>query len=434
MKFALIHQEKARHSIGFMTRLLGVSRAGYYAWVKRQGTTTPSQHRRDELSALIRQIDTDKHQTYGFRRMLAELAGRIGRYPDAEVLLRHAIELAPGFKPARFNLATLLYRSGDLPQALIELGHLLEDEPDNPAYLNLMAVALTRTGELDDAVGHFERVLEHQPDQKKIWLSYGHTLKTIGRQTDGVAAYRRATEIDAGFGEAWWSLANLKTVRFDDADIAAMQAALAGDGVAQEDRFHLDFALGKALEDRGEADAAFAHYAAGNALRRTDLDYDADETTRLVDRLIEIATPDFFAARAGQGCDASDPVFVLGMPRAGSTLVEQILSSHSQIEGTSELPDIPTLARHEDDYPLSLPRLTAEQLLRRGEEYLKRTRIQRKTQRPLFIDKLPNNWVHAVFIRLILPNAAPPLIVAATLTVGAAILFELLRRAEGLGR
>jgi hypothetical protein len=206
-------------------------------------------------------------------------------------------------------------------------------------------------------------------------------------------------------GEAWWSLANLKTVKFSDTDIAAMEAALDGGDVAKEDRFHLDFALGKALEDRGQADAAFAHYAKGNALRRTELDYDADETTRYVDRLIELCTPEFFAARAGQGCDAPDPIFVLGMPRAGSTLVEQILSSHSQIEGTTELPDIPALARRSATYPLSLPDLTPEQLARQGEEFLERTRIQRKTERPFFIDKLPNNWMHAAYIRLILPGA-----------------------------
>ena len=175
--------------------------------------------------------------------------------------------------------------------------------------------------------------------------------------------------------------------------------------MAKEDRFHLDFALGKALEDRGQADAAFAHYAAGNALRKTELDYDADETTRLVDRLIELCDAEFFADRAGQGCDAPDPVFVLGMPRAGSTLVEQILSSHSLIEGTTELPDIPAMARRGGGFPANLPGLSADQLARQGAEFLERTRIQRKTERPLFIDKLPNNWMHVAYIRLILPNA-----------------------------
>jgi hypothetical protein len=236
-------------------------------------------------------------------------------------------------------------------------------------------------------------------------MSFGHMLKTVGRQADGVAAYRRAIDLMPQLGEAWWSLANLKTVRFGEQDLAAMAGQLAREDIAKEDRFHLDFALGKALEDRGEAERAFAHYAAGNALRRTELVYDADETTAFVDRLIALATPEFLAARTGQGCDAPDPVFILGMPRAGSTLVEQILSSHSAVEGTSELPDIPALARRDPAYPEGLPALSAEALRRLGEEFLTRTRVQRKTQRPFFIDKLPNNWAHAVFIMLILPNA-----------------------------
>jgi len=342
-------------------------------------------------------------------RMLAELAGRIGRYPDAEVLLRHAIELAPGFKPARFNLATLLYRSGDMPQALIELGQLLEDEPDNPAYRNLMAVALTRTGELDDAVGHFERVLEHQPDQKKIWLSYGHTLKTIGRQTDGVAAYRRATEIDVGFGEAWWSLANLKTVRFDADDIAAMEGALGQAAGSVEDLFHLHFALAKALEDSGNYPDAFRHYGEGNRLRLQQEPYDPAKTTRAVERNRALFTREFLDERAGQGCSSLDPIFVLGMPRAGSTLIEQILSSHPQIEGTHELPEIQMIATRlggeDKDYCQRLSAAGPAELAALGKEYLDRTRQHRKTDRPFFIDKMPNNWLHVGLIHLILPNA-----------------------------
>ena len=184
-----------------------------------------------------------------------------------------------------------------------------------------------------------------------------------------------------------------------------MEGELGCDRITADDRFHLDFALGKAYEDRGQPGAAFAHYAAGNALRREGLLYDADETERFVDRLIAVATPDFFATQEGRGCDANDPIFIIGMPRAGSTLIEQILSSHSQVEGTTELPDIPMLARRDPAYPDGLAALGPEQLRHIGEEYLSRTRIQRKTARPFFIDKLPNNWAHIVFIRLILPNA-----------------------------
>lgn len=338
-------------------------------------------------------------------RMLAEVAGRIGRYRDAEKLLRRTLELSPGFTAARANLALVLYRQNRPAEAIAELDRVVAEEPDNPGHANLQAAAKGRIGEFDEAIALYQRVLGQAPNQPRVWMSFGHMLKTVGRLDEGIAAYRQAIALMPGLGEAWWSLANLKTVRFSEDDIAAMEAALAGEGVAVEDRFHLDFALGKALEDRGEPAAAFAHYAAANALRRTELDYDADDTERFVDALIELCTPEFFAERAGQGCDAPDPVFVIGMPRAGSTLVEQILSSHSLIEGTSELPDIPALARRAADYPRNLPRLSAEQLARQGEEFLRRTRIQRKTERPLFIDKLPNNWMHVAYIRLILPRA-----------------------------
>ena len=338
-------------------------------------------------------------------RLMAELAGRIGRYRDAENLLRRALELSPGFTAARANLALVLYRQNRPEEAIAQLNQVAEEEPENQGRANLQAAALGRIGEFDEALGLYEQVLAKAPRQPRIWMSYGHMLKTVGRSADGVAAYRKAIELMPELGEAWWSLANLKTVKFSDADIAAMEAELARGSIAREDRFHLDFALGKALEDRGTADAAFAHYAAGNALRRESIDYSADDNSRFVDKMIEVATPEFMAARAGHGCDARDPIFVLGMPRAGSTLVEQILASHSQIEGTSELPDMPVLARRDNRYPVSLPELTAEDLRTLGEEYLQRTRIQRKTDRPFFIDKLPNNWAHVVFIRLILPGA-----------------------------
>lgn len=338
-------------------------------------------------------------------RMFAELAGRIGRYKDAENLLRRALELSPAFTAARSNLALVLYRLNRPAEALAELDRVIVEDPDNPGHANLQAAAFGKTGDFEEALKLYPQVLERAPDQPRVWMSYGHMLKTVGRQADGIAAYRKAIAYMPALGEAWWSLANLKTVKFSDEDLAAMRAALARQDIDEEDRFHLDFAMGKALEDLGDADAAFSHYAAGNELRRKSLRYDADDTSRFVDRLIAMATPEFLAARAGMGCDAPDPIFILGMPRAGSTLVEQILSSHSAIEGTSELPDLPFLARRDPEYPKGIPDLAADDLAGMGEEYLKRTRIQRKTQRPFFIDKLPNNWAHTLLIALILPNA-----------------------------
>lgn len=346
-------------------------------------------------------------------RMLAELAGRIGRYGDAENLLRRAVELAPSFAAARFNLATVLHRQNKAVAALVELDHLLAADPDNPAYRNLKGAALGRIGDFDDAITQFEAVLARRPDEPKVWMSYGHTLKTVGRQADSIAAYRRSIALTPALGEAWWSLANLKTVHLDDADMIAMERALLDDAITPEDRFHLHFALGKAYEDAGSADLAFAHYAKGNRQRRDLIDYDADQTTAYVDRSIALLTPEFFAKRAGQGCPAPDPIFIVGMPRAGSTLIEQILSSHPLVEGTQELPDIVTIARRlgdgaaDDDkrYPASLADLPPASLMALGEEYLERTHVHRKTDRPYFIDKMPNNWMHVALIRLILPKA-----------------------------
>lgn len=347
-------------------------------------------------------------------RMMAELAGRLGRYGDAENLLRRALELAPGFTAARANLATVLYRQNRPAEAIEMLDSLLDGEPANPAHQNLKAAALGRIGGYEEAIALYAQVLARFPDQPKVWMSYGHVLKTVGRQSDSIAAYRRAIEQAPSLGEAWWSLANLKTVILGRDDVAAMEAALQAPGLAEEDRFHLHFALGKALEDEGEAERAFAHYAEGNRRRRAMIDYDPDETDRHVERSIALFTPAFFAGREGMGCAARDPIFILGMPRAGSTLIEQILASHSRVEGTQELPDIAALARRlggrklksdETAYPESLAALSAEELRALGEDYLDRTRIQRKSDRPLFIDKMPNNWAHVGFIHLILPNA-----------------------------
>jgi tetratricopeptide (TPR) repeat protein len=336
-------------------------------------------------------------------RMLAELAARVGRPRDAETLLRRALELAPHFHAARVNLATMLYRTNRPAEALDELGQLDVDEEDNP---NLHAAILNRLGEFEAAMAIYADNLAHRPAQPQVWMAYGHVLKTVGRLDDGVAAYRRALALDPAMGEAWWSLANLKTVRLDDDDIAAMEAALGAVPPESEARFHLEFALGKAFEDKGETERAFAFYMQANAHRRAQVRYDAADTSARVDRVIATFTPDFFAARQGWGCPAADPIFVVGLPRSGSTLIEQILASHSQVEAITELPDIPELWSRLGDRPAeAVARLDAAEARAIGESYLARVAPQRKTDRPYFIDKLPNNWLHLGFIKLILPNA-----------------------------
>lgn len=343
-------------------------------------------------------------------RMLAELAGRIGRNADAENLLRRALELAPGFTAARANLATALHRQNRTGEALAELDRL--QDRSHPAHANLRAAVLGKLGDFDEAIALYEDILGKTAGHPKIWMSYGHALKTVGRTADSIAAYRRATALRPAFGEAWWSIANLKTASFDAADIGAMESALhdaqASIEASIEDRFHLHFALGKAIGDRGDAAAAFTHYAEANRLRRATQPYDAARTRRAVDAAIALFTPDFFAARQGRGCPAPDPIFIIGLPRAGSTLIEQILSSHSQVEGTMELPDLPALVaelRQQGDWPGMLHSLDPARLRALGEAYMERTRIQRREGRPYFIDKLPNNWLHIGLIQLILPHA-----------------------------
>ncbi len=338
-------------------------------------------------------------------RMLAEVAGRIGRLHDSEALLRHALEVAPDFQAARANLALVLGRLGRPQEALPLLEELLSVDPDAPGHQNLKAATLGRLGEFEAAIATYRQVLEDMPGQPKVWLSLGHMLKTVGRLDEGIAAYREAIAIRPQLGEAWWSLANLKTVRFTDQDLAEMEIALARDDLTPEDRFHLEFALGKALHDLKRYDEAFAFYAAGNARRREHQPYRAADTRRTVDASIATFTAQALAARAGQGCDRSDPIFILGMPRAGSTLLEQILASHSQVEGTTELPDLPAIARRRKGYPTSVLEWTADELRGLGEEYLSRAAAQRQTDRPFFIDKLPNNWLFTPFIHLVLPRA-----------------------------
>jgi tetratricopeptide (TPR) repeat protein len=347
-------------------------------------------------------------------RMLAEVAARLGRYEDAANLLARCLELSPGFHEARRAYAQVLQRHERPVEALAEADKLMALDAKDPNYCLLKASILARLGDHQGAIDLYEDLLARYPRQPLGWMSYGHALKTIGRTADGVAAYRRAIEQAPQLGEAWWSLANLKTVRFGADDIAALRRQLARPDIGDDDRLHLDFALGKALEDEGDFVGSFDAYAQGNAIRRAQLAHTIDETRDQVRRSRALFDPAFFAERRGAGCQAPDPIFIVGLPRSGSTLVEQILASHSAVEGTMELPDLLTIARRLDRapsgrgrglYPDSLAELSPETLRELGEEYLARTRIHRRTDRPRFIDKLPNNWLHVGLIQLILPNA-----------------------------
>jgi tetratricopeptide (TPR) repeat protein len=349
--------------------------------------------------------------------MLADLATRIGRHDDACALLERCLELAPAFDAARGNYAKLLHRMDRSADALVEVERLLARDPRNPDWRNQKALVLSRIGEYAEALRLFEGLLAEFPRDAGTWISLAHALKAVGRTGEAIAAYRRCVALEPWAGDAWWSLANLKTFRFEDADLAAMRNELARADLGAEDRAHLSFALGKALEDRADYGQAFDSYARGNALRRAASSHSADRTTAALRRAAEIYTPAFFREREGQGFEAPDPIFVVGMPRAGSTLVEQILASHPFVEGTMELEEILAIARalwrqageaHAASparYHEALAGLDAAGLRAAGERYIERTRIHRKTDAPFFIDKMPNNFAHAGLILLALPNA-----------------------------
>jgi tetratricopeptide (TPR) repeat protein len=347
-------------------------------------------------------------------RMLAEVETRLGRNLDAETLLERCLELAPSFSAARHQYVIVLQRQNKAAAALRQIDQLSAADPRNTIYKNLRAVILGKIGEYAESIEIYADVLAAHPHDAKIWVSYGHALATAGREQDSIAAYRTSIRESPDFGEAYWSLANLKTFRFDAGEIQAIRERLGRKDLSDEDRFHFDFALGKALEDAGNYEESFEHYFEGNRLRKATIGYEPEETSAYVQRCRKLFTAEFFAERADWGAPTPDPIFILGMPRAGSTLIEQILATHSQVEGTMELPDILMIAASlsgrrlpnvEPKYPSILGTLSPQACRELGERYLQDTRIQRKTSRPFYIDKMPLNFLHVGLILLALPNA-----------------------------
>jgi tetratricopeptide (TPR) repeat protein len=346
-------------------------------------------------------------------RVLADIGFKMGQLKDAGLLLERCLELAPDFHAARHSYAMVLMRLQKLEAGLCEAEKLLALEPGNPNFLTLKAAILTRIGDQAGALEIYEKVLQHYPNQARAQMSYGHTLKTVGRLEESIIAYRKCIELSPEVGEAYWSLANLKTFSFSDEDIQNMRRQVTAQGGDADDQSHLAFALGKALEDRGEYDEAFRFYKRGNGIRRIEHRHSARVNVLESVRQVRALPKEFFEQRRGWGCSAPDPIFIVGLPRAGSTLLEQVLASHSQVEGTSELQDIIVMARKlggrsrknpSGGYPECLAGMTAEQFRALGEDYLKTTRIQR-SDTPFFIDKMPNNFRHIGLIHLILPNS-----------------------------
>ena len=338
-------------------------------------------------------------------RLLAAIAAKSGHDAPAEQLLRRALALAPDAIPARQDLARLLYRLHRYAEALPEFDRLIAADPTHLGARNLKASILDRIGEHEAAIALYRELLAEDPGRSRVWVTLAHVFKALGRIEEAVDAYRRSIAAEPGLGESWWGLANLKTFRFAAADVAAIEALLAGAGLSADDRFHLGFALGKAREDAGDDAAAFAAYAEANRLRRAGLSHDAAMLPGLTARSAATFTPDLIARLKHAGDPAPDPIFVVGLPRSGSTLVEQILASHPLVEATMELPDLPRLAGMIPTYPEALASLTPADLRQLGARYLAATGIQRKTDRPYFVDKLPANFLFVGLIRLILPNA-----------------------------
>ncbi|HEX6073173.1 MAG TPA: sulfotransferase [Sphingomicrobium sp.] len=339
---------------------------------------------------------------------MAQFAIALTFTKEAESLLRLAIEIRPDFTPVRIELAKTLERRGAVSEALDLLDEVLGREPDHYLAKSLKAANLSRVGRFDECLALYEDLLAHHPEAPGLWTSYGHAMKTMGRSDEGVNAMRRAVEVAPWDGEAWWNVADLKTTRFTQQDVELMLEGLNRDS-SDKNRVNLHFALGKAFEDLGDREKAFSHYFQGNQLRRQSLDYDPDEVSDEVSDSSRFFTKAFFEERRGFGSPSPEPIFILGMTRAGSTLVEQILSSHSAIEGTKELDYIwlvvREMGRMAPGYYRRLAALSGEQLRAFGEQYLGLMRSHRHEGRPFFIDKMPNNWLHAPLIHLILPNA-----------------------------
>jgi tetratricopeptide (TPR) repeat protein len=354
-----------------------------------------------ELGAYLARREGDPDALF----LMARAQLRLGRRREAAALLETCLERAPDFAAARFNYTELLLRLKEFGAALKQIDLLLAADPGNPLFRQAKANVLEHLGESEQSLAICERLVAEDPARTESWISYGHALRAVGRQEESIGAYRRALEQRPSSGMAYWSLANMKTVRFADADIGSMLAQVARPDISADDRIRIQYALGKAYEDRGEYERSFENYAKANAAMRLRIPYDPDNVTRQVAASKAMFTPEFFAGRAGAGNPSRDPIFVVSMPRAGSTLVEQILSSHSMIEGAGELPYITTLVKQLGEFPASLAPLDTGAFAAMGAEYLELARTHRKLGRPHFVDKKPPNFFYLGFIHLILPNA-----------------------------
>jgi tetratricopeptide (TPR) repeat protein len=350
-------------------------------------------------------------------RLLAQIGMKLDVLDDAEFLLESVLVFAPDYRAARHDYATVLSQLHKHSQAREELRKLLKVDPANSAYRATYAYVCVGLGNHDEALKVYRELAAENPERADIQLSIAHAQKTLGEQAEAITSYRAAAALRPSYGDAYWSLANLKTYRFTDEEIAMMRTQLAAPELDLIDRYHLCFALGKALEDGRQYAEAFGCYERGNLIKKNESRYRPEHMERNTKLQKAICTRELFAARRNAGCPRADPIFIVGLPRAGSTLLEQILASHSQVEGTMELADITRLVHHlqgcaRDDsnprYPGILAELRPEDLRRLGEKYIDDTQIFRSGKpggAAFFVDKMPNNFRHIGLIHLILPNA-----------------------------
>ncbi|HWA02943.1 MAG TPA: sulfotransferase [Rhizomicrobium sp.] len=346
-------------------------------------------------------------------RTLGNLYLRMGKLKEAAASLARAVDLAPTSIAARSDYCMALIQRTEWKACNEQVEALLGLDPGNPRYVTLKASNLAMLGEREEAVRLLRTVSTDNSDDRVFWLNYGHAARTIGQGDQPIIdAYRKCLALDPTYGAAWWGLADLKTYRFTPEEIATMRTQAARSDVPDGQRCHIEFALGNALETEGAYAESFEHYRMANELRRPYVTYSADLTHQDVLALKAFFTPERFAAHRGMGCPDPDPIFIVGLPRSGSTLVEQILSSHSRIEGTMELPDLGNIVNEmirkylpDRRYPEFLTDYDGAALRRLGEDYLARTRMQRVSGKPFFTDKMGNNFLHAGLIQLILPNA-----------------------------
>jgi tetratricopeptide (TPR) repeat protein len=344
-------------------------------------------------------------------RLKGVALSQLRQFEQAEKALRRAVEIAPDFPVAWSNLGGLLSEM-DRPEAATEAyRRALALDPDNPHMHFNLANALVAADDQVSAAGAYEAALARQPDHPGALIGLGHVLKTLGHQKEAIDAYRKCLSISPAYGEVWWSLANLKTYRFSDDEITRMETVLASAAMAEEASVSVEFALGKAFEDHKDYDQAFSWYANGAARQRQRVAYDPVQTEAINDRIVETFDADFFAEREGWGHDDSAPIFIVGLPRSGSTLIEQILASHSLVDGTSELPELGRLAisigKFRSDgvtYPEAVRALERADCRTLGRNYIERTRRHRGGA-VFFTDKMPNNFPTIGLIRLILPRA-----------------------------